>query len=68
MVDKAILKYNNSEGALLCSKCSIIIKTGKEFTIEEQKALIGELSLEPQYCPKCKQINNEKEKTNNQVI
>ena len=54
----AIFKFNGGSGALLCSKCSAIIKTGSEFTDEEWKAMKGEVELPPQYCEQCKQNNN----------
>ena len=51
---KALFKFNGGLGALLCSKCSVIIKTGREFTEEESRAIRGELTLPAQYCNKCK--------------
>lgn len=54
MKKKAIFKLNNGKGALLCSKCSIIIKTGSTFTENEHKAFMGEVKLPSQYCEKCK--------------
>ena len=54
MNDKAIIKYNHSLLAILCSKCYTIIKTGNDFTQEEYLAAIVENKLEPQYCEKCK--------------
>ncbi len=55
---KAIFKLNGGLGALLCSKCSVIIKTGKDFTKEESLASEGELLLNSQFCEKCKNMNN----------
>ena len=53
--NKAIIKYNSGLGALLCSKCRVIIKTGKDFTEEEHKFAIREIEhLNPLYCEKCK--------------
>ena len=55
--EKAIFKFNNGNGALLCSKCRVIIKTGKDFTEEEIKAIkssLEESKLPAQYCDKCK--------------
>jgi hypothetical protein len=46
----AVFKFNGGNGALLCSKCSKIIKVGYEFTEEEVKAIKGEIKLKPQYC------------------
>ena len=51
---KARFKFNGGNGALLCSKCNTIIKTGNDFTAEEQKASAGEIVLEPQFCGRCK--------------
>lgn len=60
-MEKAIFKFNNSLGALLCSGCRKIIKTGKEFTEEEWEAFRGDLHyyLPPQYCETCKNKANE---------
>jgi len=41
-------------GALLCSKCSVIIKYGKDFSVNEMLAMQGKVKLEEQYCEKCK--------------
>lgn len=52
---KAIFKLNGGLGALLCSSCSVIIKTGKDFTEEELNAIKGKGPMPPaQYCSKCK--------------
>ena len=50
---KATWKLNGGLGALLCSQCSVIIKTGIHFTDEEWKAARGEISIPPQFCEKC---------------
>lgn len=56
-MEKAIIKFNNSRLALLCSKCRVIIKTGVDFTKEEvEYALSKGTYLPPQYCEKCKNI------------
>ena len=52
--DKAIVKFNNSKLALLCSKCRTILKTGKDFTKEELKFVFEKGQLLPRYCEKCK--------------
>jgi len=57
-MEKAIFKLNNGNGALLCSKCYVIIKTGFQFTPEEVRAMKGEIYLSPQYCEDCKQNVN----------
>ena len=54
MKKKAKFKWNNGRLAILCSKCNVIIKTGKDFTQDEFEALKGHKYLEPQYCEKCK--------------
>jgi hypothetical protein len=56
MENKAIFKFNNGNLAILCSKCSKIIKVGYEFTEEEMDACMGKSELPTQYCNKC---NNE---------
>ncbi|MGV8961956.1 MAG: hypothetical protein ACOH2V_01065 [Candidatus Saccharimonadaceae bacterium] len=43
-------------GALICSRCSAIIKEGIYFTEEERKAAKGEIKLPPQYCDACEEI------------
>ena len=52
MASKAIFKFNGGLGALLCSKCSVIIKTGKDFTDIEKTAIKGEIELSEQSCEK----------------
>jgi RNase P subunit RPR2 len=52
----AVFKLNGGLGALLCSKCRVIIKIGKDFTKEEKNAMKGYIKLPPQYCEKCKRI------------
>jgi hypothetical protein len=53
-MDKAIIKFNGGNLAILCSGCSVIIKTGVDFTLEEMEfVLIKDKHLEPQYCEKC---------------
>jgi len=42
----------------LCSKCTSIIKTGKDFTIKEMESSIKNKELDAQYCEKCKQNSN----------
>ena len=58
MKEKAVFKFNGGLGALLCSDCWVIIKTGKDFTEEEKKGIRGELEIEPQFCEKCKDKKN----------
>lgn len=50
---KAIFKFNGGRGALLCSNCSVIVKTGKDFTEQEWAALRGEGHVDSVYCNKC---------------
>jgi hypothetical protein len=53
--ERAKIKFNGGNLALLCSKCSLIIKTGKDFTREEKEYVTTEgKHLDPQYCKKCK--------------
>jgi hypothetical protein len=55
-MEKAIVKFNGGNLALLCSGCSAIIKTGKDFTQEELDYVLekGKNTLSPQYCESCK--------------
>lgn len=55
--NKAQFKYNGGRGALICSGCRVILKTGDEFTEEEIDAIKGHDILAPQYCKKCQLIN-----------
>jgi hypothetical protein len=58
--EKAIVKFNGGLGALLCSKCRVIIKTGIDFNEEELKYIREEINyLEPQYCEACKLKEND---------
>lgn len=59
---EAIVKFNGGNLALLCSKCRVIIKTGKDFTQEELKFTKGEGYLSPQYCKKHETANNKQDK------
>ena len=52
--EKAIVKFNGGNVAILCSKCRVIIKTGKDFTEEELKFVFEKGQLLPRYCKKCK--------------
>jgi hypothetical protein len=51
---QATIKYNNGNLAILCSKCSIIIKTKKDFNEEETMFSLGKSKLKEQFCDKCK--------------
>jgi len=55
---KAILKFNGGKLALLCSRCSVIIKVGYQFTEEEKKFSLGEIILPPLFCNNCKKQSN----------
>lgn len=57
MKNKAIIKYNNGNGCVLCSNCHIILRAGNQMTIEDKQAMKGEIDLEPQYCWNCDQLN-----------
>lgn len=56
-MEKALFKYNGGRGALICSGCKVILKTGDQFTDEEIEAIKGHAIMEPQYCLKCQLIN-----------
>lgn len=60
-MEKALFKYNSGHGALLCSDCRKILKTGWEFNEEELAAIKGHAHLPPQYCLRCKLINELRE-------
>jgi hypothetical protein len=51
----AIFKFNNGNGAILCSGCRVIIKEGYQFTEEEWQGMVGEIELPKYYCDKCKE-------------
>lgn len=53
MENKAKFKFNGGLGALLCSDCNAIIKTGTEFSDDDWKAMRGEMEMSAQYCDKC---------------
>ena len=53
---KRIFKFNNGNGAVLCS-CGVILYTGSSFTEEEWEAVRGDRKgepLPPLYCEDCK--------------
>jgi len=56
MKNEAIFKFNSGLGAVLCSCCKVIIRTGKDFTEEEKIAAYGDgkRKIGPRYCDKCK--------------
>ena len=39
-MERAIIKFNGGNLALLCSKCNVIVKTGKDFTTEEMEFVL----------------------------
>ena len=51
--EKAIIKFNNGNLAILCHSCRVIIKEGIDFTEQEKKYAKGEIDLHPQFCVKC---------------
>jgi hypothetical protein len=50
---KAIIKFNNGMGAVLCSGCRIILREGFDMTEDDWKDSKGEIHMAPQYCDKC---------------
>ena len=52
-MEKAIVKFNGGKLALLCSKCRVIIKEGKDFSYQEKQYVHGDMYLPPQYCDQC---------------
>lgn len=61
MKNKLIIKFNSGKLAILCSKCSTIIKTGIDFSLEEKEYCRpnNKIYLPPQYCKQCKPIETE---------
>ncbi len=56
-MEKAIVKFNGGKLALLCSKCRVIIKEGKDFSYQEKQFVQGDMYLPPQYCEKCHNLS-----------
>jgi len=54
----AIFKYNNGNGAILCSNCHKIIRSGNTLTEKDRKYGRGELELKAQYCDLCQKIRD----------
>ncbi len=52
-MNKAIFKFNDGNGALLCSACRAIIKTSKDYTDIERGASNGYYHMDERYCYKC---------------
>lgn len=50
---KSQFKINGSGIFLLCSNCSTIVKTGKDFTAQEWAALQSEGHVDSVYCEEC---------------
>ena len=63
---KAIFKFNGGLTAIVCNRCRVIIKIGKDFTEVETKAFRGDIELEEQICNACK--SKEREKQINSVL
>ena len=61
MENKAIIKFNNGNGCVLCSRCYVILRAGNNMTIQDRQAMNGEIDMEAQYCWKCNQFNKIKE-------
>lgn len=59
--NKAQFKYNGGRGALICSGCRVILKTGESFTEDEIAAIKGHQYMPAKYCKKCQlvQVLNE---------
>ena len=58
-------KFNGGLSALLCSGCSVIIKTGKDFTDREKSAFLGDTHLQARYCKRCKMKTSKSVKDGN---
>lgn len=63
-MSQAIFKFNNGNSALVCSGCSIILKTGSQFSDNDILAITGKRHMDAQFCIKCnlKRIFNNKSK------
>ena len=61
-MEKAIVKFNGGDLALLCNDCRTIIKTGADFTEEEIDFAFKSGHLGPQYCDQCVIDTKTKEK------
>jgi hypothetical protein len=59
-MEKAIVKFNNGNLAVLCSYCHKILKTAKELTDDELFLVLGadKNTLPAQYCETCKPKEN----------
>lgn len=57
-MSQAIFKFNSGIRALLCSKCSTIIKDGYEFNSEEILASKGKIHMNARYCEICSDDNS----------
>lgn len=53
-MQKAIFKFNGGQGALLCSKCRGIIKTGATMSQFEKDAMLGKQEMLGQECLVCR--------------
>ena len=61
-MEKAVVKFNNGNLAILCSYCYKILKTGKEMTDKELFLVLSENDkdfIPAQYCETCKQKQDE---------
>ena len=60
-MEKATVKFNNGNLAVLCSYCHKILKTAKELTNDELFLVLGEDKnhLPAMYCEQCKAKNDE---------
>ena len=50
----AKFKFNNGNMVMLCPNCDKIVKTAKDFTDQEWKALEGKGDVKSIYCEDCK--------------
>jgi hypothetical protein len=59
-MEKAIVKFNNGNLAVLCSYCHKILKTGADLTNDELFLVLGadKNHLTAQYCETCKEKEN----------
>jgi hypothetical protein len=56
-MERAVIKFNGGNLAMLCSYCHRIIKTGRHFTTEEIESVLDNSKhiIPAQYCESCKE-------------
>jgi hypothetical protein len=71
---KVLFNFNNGNMNILCSNCSNVVKTAKDFTESDWKILESGDNLNPYYCNDCQkdvvdlELDSESKKQNNLEI